>query len=227
MFEKPEEGNTMKKMLIVSFGLGLVFSLSTLAGASLITEIEPNDPISSAQNIDGAFSLGGDGLGTEANITGLGVIPWVSIQGNGNNISTEDGPYGAYTVDYFSFTVDAGATATFDIDFTYQIDSWLNLYTDTGTYLTYNDDSNWDPGSSTTLDSYLTYNFTSAGTYIIGVGNFYGGYALSPDQEYTLQVTVEGHSTDAAPVPEPATMLLFGAGLTGLAALKRRSIKKS
>ncbi len=119
--------------------------------------------------------------------------------------------------DYYSFTLNSAANVLFDIDHAMPaLDSWLNIYNSVGDRLTYNDDSSIsDAGSIHGYDSYLSYNFSEAGTYTVGVGR-YSNSPLVAGQGYTLNV-----STVAA-VPEPETYALMAVGLLGLAAARRR-----
>ncbi|MBU0966536.1 MAG: PEP-CTERM sorting domain-containing protein [Proteobacteria bacterium] len=58
---------------------------------------------------------------------------------------------------------------------------------------------------------------------ITSIGNF-----AALDAHWTMSCgndAIDGHA--AAPVPEPATMLLFGTGISGLAAFQRRKFKKA
>ena len=75
-------------------------------------------------------------------------------------------------VDMFAFTVAAGKTVIFDIDLVSgNLDSYIRLFKSTGTSVTSNDDGP-APAQATSNDSYLSYTFTTAGTYYLGVSAY-------------------------------------------------------
>ena len=205
-----------KTVLSLMIALAAIFSLSQ-ANAALISEIEPNNSIATAQNIDSYFT-------TEYNtdIFNSTTNPWVSISGTGNG-----------TYDYYSFTSLAGSSFVFDIDYgKYQggsIDTEIFLFDASGNYLVGNDDGGvYDSGTTHPWDALLEYTFTNAGTYIIGVGEFdsegiYGGIsgnAADYGDTYTLQVSRDFHIT--TPTPEPSTYLLLGIGLFGFFTMRKK-----
>ena len=157
-----------------------------VALAAPVNEVEPNDSILQAQNIDRYFTLDSD-----PNITNSTTVPHATVNGTGNN-----------TFDYYSFTVPEAGVFTiglFDIDGAWpNFDSYLRLYDSSSNVIAANDDNAGDPGSEEvfpgfTLDSYLEYNFPSAGTYYIEVGRC----CIDPVPDtvsYKLNVSVEGHA---------------------------------
>lgn len=213
----------------MSNGLSLRFvmfwsALSWAAGATgvafalPVAEVESNDTLATAQNIDGSFSYDAD-----SNITDSTLIPHATITGTGDG-----------TFDYYSFTVaEPGFRGIFDIDFTFPFGSFgtfdpmLFLYAADGTLLAQNDNiplvDPVDAGSMTRSDPYIDHTFASAGTYIIGVaetgsiGAPGGIIGDAPDvgDFYILNASVTG-------VPEPTTIALFGAGCASLIAYRRR-----
>ena len=96
-------------------------------------------------------------------------------------------------VEYYSFTVQAGETVTFDIDAA-SFDTTLRLFTSVGSELANNDDGGSDnPGT----DSALTHTFQFAGTYYIEVaqwitntGSTFTSGPPSVGQSYTLHVSI-------------------------------------
>lgn len=166
---------------------------SSIAGAT-VTEAEPNDSISSAQNLDNeSFQLVNN-----SNVQNSTFRPYVVISGGGDG-----------TFDYYSFTVpNAGATATFDMDAT-NFDTELFLFDNGGNLLASNDDGvTLDPGSISSLDSFLSFTFPAAGVYVIGVGRFNSdsiggqitGSAPLVGDSYQLNVSVDGKSGAAGGV---------------------------
>jgi hypothetical protein len=77
-------------------------------------------------------------------------------------------------VDMFAVTVQAGQTVRFDIDTPTNgpngLGSYIRLFNSAGTELAFNNDGA-APGESVGFDSYLQVQFSTAGTYYIGVSN--------------------------------------------------------
>ena len=143
-----------------------------------IAEVEPNNDFDSAQNLDGGpWSLNYDPYIEESTYW-----PHISVTGTG------DGSF-----DYYSFTLtNPYQFADFDIDLTSQLNAWLEIYDSAGNLLESSDDSDYDPGSSTSLDSRIYYFFNEPGTYFVRVASY--GQAPVPDgATYTLQVSLSGH----------------------------------
>ena len=69
-------------------------------GPDPINEVEPNDTIGGAQNIDGA----GFNLDVNANIFSSTTIPHITVLGTGDG-----------TFDYYAFTIDVAGSTSFSI----------------------------------------------------------------------------------------------------------------
>src|SRR4051794_5282094 len=196
-----------KTIVLLTAMAAMVVGYAGAALAAEVHELEPNDSIANAQNIDASFSLHSD-----HNITDSTTVPHATIHGTGN-----------YTVDFYRFTVpEAGVNkiSVFDMDQDpAQFQNNLRLYNSSGVLIAYSDDSTSsgfypynDPGSAWTQDSYLKYEFTEAGTYYIKVSEFNAG-PTSPDNpvppttHYKLNVSIPNHEVidNIAPgVPPPA-----------------------
>jgi serralysin len=142
-----------------------------------------NATIGTAINIDGGFDLL-----ARSDVGNSTTVPHATI------VARTHGD-----VEYYAFTVGAGATVVFDIDGA-TFDSTLRLFTASGTELASNDDNNVDNGGERT-DSYLTYTFQTAGVYYIQVAEWLSGsganFTSKPPAagaSYTLHVSIPGHA---------------------------------
>ncbi len=159
--------------------------LNNAVSGSTVVEAEPNNSIAGAQNLDNEVWQ----LVNSPNVPNSTTRPYVTIAGTG------DGSF-----DYYSFTVPTGgAIGTFDIDAA-NFDSELFLYDSGGNLLAENDDAVNDPGSTSGLESFITFTFPAPGVYTIGVARFpstgaAGGITGSPlglGDNYQLHVSVDG-----------------------------------
>lgn len=181
---------------------GLLFCIALQAGlvmAADTKEIESNNTIGTAQNIDNDFSVGAN-----PDIQDATLWPWVSITADGDG-----------TQDYFAFEVPAaGVTGVFDIDYGYirggsgSLDTELCLYALDGTFLAGNDDFDILAGAGGSVsgsDSGIVHVFAAPGTYVIGVGEYdaycntggIGGNSPDTGDTYELQISLSQHGLDS------------------------------
>lgn len=124
-----------------------------------------------------AFSLAAD-----ADIENATTVGHATIQGTGDG-----------TLRMYSFTAAKGATATFDIDHTFGMDSYLRLYDAAGNLIAEDDDaaslSQGAGGSTSASDSYLSWTFAAGGTYYIEVSE-YSHDAVAVGDTYELNFSL-------------------------------------
>jgi len=185
------------------------FCLASTALARVVNEVEPNDTLKTAQDIEAPFNWD---LEFDPDIEAATELPHVTIKGSGNNKDI-----GSF--DYYKFSVSAaGIRGVFDIDYGEKpgdaaIDTELFLYAADGTFLAENDQENaalGQSGSAGPDDSFIDYIFAAAGNYIIGVGRYTSfdsgilgegiqGFAPIEGQTYTLQISIADHETSDLP----------------------------
>ena len=165
---------------------------------STVGEAEPNNSITTAQNIDSFFVLSPNS-NPNPDVESSTRFPYVSILGTGDG-----------TLDYYSFTVNTpGSRAVFDIDYgkltgDYDFSFGLFVFDSEGRLLGYDYDNSpflGEGGSTGYADSYIgsdrNFAFKDPGTYIVAVGED-DSYKpatnpLEPGESYTLQVSIENH----------------------------------
>ena len=188
----------MKRILVflATMVMGVVLA-SGVALAAVVSEVEPNDSIAQAQNIDASFDTS-----QNADIASSTDVPNATVNGTGE-VGVDP------THDFYSFTVPAGdpVRVILDIDHTTPditpstYDSWIELYDSTGASIDSSDDNPGDPGSTTDdpngRDSRIVRegeNTLAPGTYYVAVGSCCVG-PVPAGATYKLHVSVGNDTT--------------------------------
>ncbi len=157
----------------------------SLYGTNVIFEEEPNDTPETADLIDRALL---ESSPDDPNLTDP-TIPSVELRGQ-----IEDNN----DVDFYAIFLNAGETITLDVDGAYNpddvsgLDSVIGILNEAGDAVADNDDGDTlDAGSTSELDSFLTYQAPASGTYYIVIGSFDFGEPGGSPENYHLLVSVD------------------------------------
>ena len=142
-----------------------------------------NGSIATALNTAGAYDIDAN-----PNIANSTTIPHATV-----NATAAGGAVEYYRIDVTA----AGAQAIFDIDGAGSLtDSILQLLDSNGNVLATNDTGPGDPGTTVNDDSYITFTFTSPGTYYVAVGRWISGQTnpqpMLAGTTYQLHISLQG-----------------------------------
>lgn len=201
--------NTKTSLSSQPFRIRTILAALTLyaqgwAGAANVTEVEPNNTIATAQNVDGSFTSNSDP--DTANST---TVPHVTVIGTGNN-----------SVDIYRFTVPAAnTTCVFDIDYGMpSFDSMLRVMNGSGTVLVNVDDADTGQGaggSSHQYDAYVALIIATPGTYYVEVSKYPQNATIPTGSSYRLQISVPGLVAPAVTTLAPTAITVNSATLRG------------
>lgn len=202
------------------------------ARADIISEVEPNNTLATAQNVNGSFSLTfNPNIGTGSGggfVNTSTTIPHVTIL---------SGPGQAASVDLYRFTMSTPGRIILDIDSSAtnplgggvppqntNFDTTFNLLNSAGVSLFFSDDNGGDPGDTPGVltgggfNSRIETGVLPAGDYFVQVQAF-ASSVVPTNGTYTLHISADGAQVF---VPEPATMAVFGLMAVGAGAFVRR-----
>ena len=164
-----------------------------------------NNSIATAVDTAGAYDVDAN-----PDVTNSTSIPHATI-----NATATGGSVEYYRID----VTTAGSQAIFDIDGPGTLDdSILELVNSAGTVLASNDTGNGDAQYPGHDDAYLTYTFTTAGTYYIRVGRYISSSVAQPlvaGQTYQLNISLQNAATVTTTVTANSTSRLVADGGAG------------
>jgi len=187
-----------------SLGTILDNTSANFPGANISTGDPSFNNISPAPNLSAAATILGNWLTNPTSLNGYWSASSVAIPLNWTPINTENA---------IIYKIDAGSGGLNNVVAQFGIDNGIFVWLD-GTYL-----NGWmAPGGAGTYEYTQNIGALSAGDHYLQILREDHGGSTG------YHVNVNGDLV-TAPVPEPSTFLLFGAGLAGVAFLRRRTKK--
>jgi hypothetical protein len=203
----------MKNLLLV--GIVSLFLLGSLLNANAIPITDSND---SALNGATVIDFESEALGSYSSLN----FADVTITGDGNLTISNDGN-GIYTPPADQFLDNRYGNGDFYFDFTSNVSAFglqIGAVNFTQTL------SAFDSGGNL-IESVTIFNQSPSFVGYYGIASLsdnIGSFSLSSGSDWVVLDNLS-YVGGGAPVPEPSTMLLFGAGLAGLVGYTRRKNK--
>ena len=186
------------------------------------TGVDSSGVVTSLGTLDAHYSLlDPSGNAATANADGNGHPAWVHPLTEGRDAQwiTPGGGHGDVGEPYWTYSINFDLTGL-DITTASIIGEWSS---DNGGEIFLNGVSTGPRTDLYAFQNYYSFNLSSG--FLSGVNTLSFNVLNDLDVDSPSGLLVDFTSATAAPVPEPATMLLFGTGLVGLVGIARRKKK--
>jgi hypothetical protein len=205
----------MKKILVILFLLFLGISVN--ANATPITFDVDGQPDSYVKITDYSTAFGDTSI--SALLSDLDAIDNFTLNDNESKV-----------IDFFTLSVEGGGIGTFSLEANLNLDAPVLDASGDGSGGWGTVTLPWWLGGGTYSGGLFWWEeavqeFTLSDGNVVSI-SLLDGFALVEGSEVTITATITNHGGGTAPVPEPATMLLLGIGLIGLAVGSRKKLLK-